>query len=94
MSAVPVYSTLVPLIGVLAVTAIKDAYDDIVRIGLQYSCWDGVATSLSLSLSPPPLSLSLTLTLTLTHVAQQKRHVSDWQINHRVAHVLNPVFMR
>ena len=31
VGAVSVASTVVPLIGVLAVTAIKDAYDDIVR---------------------------------------------------------------
>uniref|UniRef100_A0A1X7U3D1 Phospholipid-transporting ATPase n=1 Tax=Amphimedon queenslandica TaxID=400682 RepID=A0A1X7U3D1_AMPQE len=31
ISSVPVYSTLVPLLGVLATTAIKDAYDDIKR---------------------------------------------------------------
>jgi phospholipid-translocating ATPase len=28
---VPFYSTLVPLVGVLAVTAVKDAYDDVKR---------------------------------------------------------------
>ena len=27
----PFYSTLIPLVGVLGVTAVKDAYDDIVR---------------------------------------------------------------
>ena len=31
VSSVPVYSTLVPLLGVLALTAAKDAFDDIVR---------------------------------------------------------------
>jgi hypothetical protein len=32
VSSVPFYSTLVPLIGVLAVTAVKDAYDDVVSL--------------------------------------------------------------
>ena len=30
VSSVPVYSTLVPLLVVLGVTAVKDAFDDIV----------------------------------------------------------------
>lgn len=30
ISSVPFYTTLIPLVGVLAVTAIKDAFDDIV----------------------------------------------------------------
>ena len=31
VSSVPFYTTLLPLVGVLLVTAVKDAYDDIVR---------------------------------------------------------------
>jgi len=30
IASVPFYSTLIPLVGVLGVTAVKDAYDDIV----------------------------------------------------------------
>ena len=32
----PFYSTLLPLVGVLAVTAVKDAYDDIVSCIYMY----------------------------------------------------------
>ena len=42
VSSVPVYSTLVPLIGVLMVTAIKDAYDDIV------CCHGNIVTNIKL----------------------------------------------
>ena len=31
VTSVPVYSTVLPLVGVLTVTGVKDAYDDIVR---------------------------------------------------------------
>ena len=32
VASVPFYSTLIPLVGVLLITAVKDAYDDIVSV--------------------------------------------------------------
>ena len=45
VSSVPFYSTLLPLAGVLLVTAVKDAYDDIVRIHITLLSIDKIALS-------------------------------------------------
>jgi hypothetical protein len=64
---VPFYTTLIPLVGVLAVTAFKDAFDDIVS----------------------PVLLYLGVWFHLAFLFRfQKRHISDYKVNHRVAHVL------
>ena len=53
----PFYSTLIPLLGVLGVTAVKDAYDDVVSYTLPAF---GVLLCLLPSFCLPSPSLSLT----------------------------------
>ena len=71
-----VFSTAIPLIGVLALTATKDGYDDIVRDTVIH-----IAQNYIVCCGHNMLILT------------QKRHISDWHVNHRVAHVLNPITM-
>lgn len=53
IASVPFYTTLIPLLGVLAVTAVKDGYDDIVSL----SSYPGTPpSSLTFLSSPYPYS--------------------------------------
>ena len=54
--------------------------------------WANLVYNLTLPLSLPPSPSNLSLSLSLFHL--QKRHISDWKLNHRIAHVLNPIAER
>lgn len=80
ISSLTPVTTAIPLIGVLTLTAVKDAYDDIVWIACGFVCIDLHSFAFEKELSPSKL-LSLSCNL-------QQRHMSDNQVNNRKSKTL------
>jgi len=77
-------TTAIPLIGVLTLTAVKDAYDDIVSF-LDF----GIAYVISQNLHVYKEMILFIILFKISRISFQQRHLSDSQVNNRKSKTLH-----